>query len=46
MEPQVLFSLSAHNTGQTMSDLTYAQHVVRSRPRRPRPTFPWSPRRR
>lgn len=46
MEPQVLYSLSARTAGQTMSDYTYSQHVAPSRPRKPRPTFPWSLRRR
>ena len=41
MEPHVLYSLSAHTAGQTMSDYTYTQHVAPGRARKPRPTFPW-----
>lgn len=39
MEPHLLHDLVARNTGQSMADLTYAERIPATRPRRPYPLF-------
>ena len=39
MEPHLLHGFIAHNTGQSMADLTYTERIAAGRPRRPYPTF-------